>query len=377
MSFRSRRARCAAALLGLAIVGAAFAHDFTITDVLVVLREDGRFQIDMTIDVDALALGVPPSSDSAATAAAVRALAPAEFEVAEARAMETIQRRVRIRFDETKVIPDVSFPEYETSHAANAAIPTVFGITARLTGHVPENASAFTFGASASFNAVRLTILEQSTTAGTRYLLGPSEDSPPYRLNAPPPSPDRFEVARQYLVLGYEHIVPKGVDHILFVLGLFLLSTRLRPLLWQVTTFTVAHTLTLALSMLGVVSLPSAVVEPLIALSIAYVAIENLFTQELTIWRPALVFAFGLLHGLGFAGVLTNLGLPREEFVAGLVSFNAGVEGGQLSVIAAAWLLVGWFRKRKWYRWTIVIPASSAIALMGLIWAVQRTLSSF
>ena len=129
--------------------------------------------------------------------------------------------------------------------------------------------------------------------------------------------PTRWEIARQYLVLGYTHILPKGLDHILFVLGIFLLSPRVKPMLLQVTAFTIAHSITLGLSIYGVVSLPSRVVEPLIALSIAYVAIENLVTRELKPWRLALVFMFGLLHGLGFAGVLRELGLPRDEFLTG------------------------------------------------------------
>ena len=139
--------------------------------------------------------------------------------------------------------------------------------------------------------------------------------------------PTRMEIVRQYLWLGYTHILPKGLDHILFVLGLFLLSPRLKTLLLQVTAFTIAHSITLGLSMYGIVSLPPRVVEPLIALSIAYVAIENLLTRELKPWRVALVFMFGLLHGLGFAGVLRELGLPRDEFLTALLTFNLGVEG--------------------------------------------------
>src|SRR6185295_3052357 len=182
-------------------------------------------------------------------------------------------------------------------------------------------------------------------------------------------------IVRQYLWLGYTHILPKGLDHILFVLGIFLLSPRLKTMLLQVTAFTIAHSITLGLSMYGIVSLPPRVVEPLIALSIAYVAIENLVTSELKPWRLALVFAFGLLHGMGFAGVLKELGLPRSEFVTALISFNAGVEAGQLAVIASAFLLIGLpFRHRPWYRGRIVVPASSAIAAVGAWWAIQRTL---
>ena len=138
-----------------------------------------------------------------------------------------------------------------------------------------------------------------------------------------------------------------------------------------------AHTITLALTMYGVVSLRSSVVEPLIAVSIVYVAVENVLRPQLSPWRVALVFAFGLLHGMGFAGVLSQLGLPRSEFATALLSFNAGVELGQLSVILLAFLLLGLpFRQETWYRRRVVVPVSLAIAAVGLFWAVQRILPS-
>jgi hypothetical protein len=189
--------------------------------------------------------------------------------------------------------------------------------------------------------------------------------------------PGRWLVAAQYLRLGFNHIVPEGTDHILFVLGLFLLGNRLSPLLWQVTAFTVAHSITLGLSMYGVFRLSPLIVEPLIAASIAFVAVENICTPELKPWRPFVVFGFGLMHGLGFAGVLTSLGLPRHDFATALVTFNAGVELGQLTVISAAFLLVGWWRNKPWYRRRIVIPASVAIAGTGLFWTVQRVALAF
>ena len=143
-----------------------------------------------------------------------------------------------------------------------------------------------------------------------------------------------------YIPTGFDHIVPLGVDHILFVLGLFFLSTNLRPLIWQVSAFTLAHTITLALAALGYVTVPAAIVEPLIALSIAYVAVENIFLRTLSPWRPFIIFGFGLLHGLGFASVLAQFGLPEQNFVPALIGFNIGVEIGQLCVIAVAWLCV-------------------------------------
>ena len=119
--------------------------------------------------------------------------------------------------------------------------------------------------------------------------------------------------------------------------------------------------------------MPSSVVEPLIAASIVYVAVENIWTKELHASRVLLVFGFGLLHGLGFAGVLAELGLPSGGKALALVAFNIGVELGQLSVLVGAWLLLGLpFRHKVWYRARIVIPLSFAIAAIGLYWVVTR-----
>ncbi|MGL5008696.1 MAG: HupE/UreJ family protein, partial [Paracoccaceae bacterium] len=147
------------------------------------------------------------------------------------------------------------------------------------------------------------------------------------------------EVFVRYVVSGFEHIIPKGLDHILFVLGLFFYALRAGPLLAQVTAFTLAHTVTLALASLGIVSVPASIVEPLIAASIVYVAVENIFGGRIGAVRVAVVFGFGLLHGLGFASVLGNVGLQDSRFAVGLIGFNIGVELGQLAVIAVAFVL--------------------------------------
>ncbi len=205
------------------------------------------------------------------------------------------------------------------------------------------------------------------------YWLTRGEISPEYPLDMTIVPRSWTRVAADYLELGFIHILPKGVDHILFVLGLFLLSRKLKPLLWQVTAFTVAHTITLALTIYGYIDLPPTIVEPAIALSIAYVGIENLLTRTLHSWRVVIVFLFGLLHGMGFAGVLTELGLPENEFVTALISFNIGVELGQLAVILLALLLVYRLRRNEdVYRRWVVIPGSLGIALMGLYWTAER-----
>jgi HupE / UreJ protein len=189
--------------------------------------------------------------------------------------------------------------------------------------------------------------------------------------------PDELPWTRQaalYLRLGFEHIVPEGADHILFVLGLCFLGLTLRKLLSQTTVFTIAHATTLFLSTYGIFSLPESYVEPGIALSIAWIAIENVYKPRLGPSRLAVVFCFGLVHGLGFASSLSDIPFPKHDFIVALLGFNFGVDFGQLFVIAVTFSLVGWFRHKVWFRQRIAIPASLAIAAIGLVWAVQRVI---
>ena len=181
----------------------------------------------------------------------------------------------------------------------------------------------------------------------------------------------------RFMVEGFEHIIPKGLDHILFVFGLFLFSLAWRPLLSQITAFTLAHTVTLGLATLSIITIPPAqmwLVEALIAISIAYVALENILRPKLGWWRIVVVFGFGLLHGLGFASVLGDLGLAQGQFILSLIAFNVGVEFGQLAVIALAFMLLAMpFGRGKLYRSTVVVPCSLGIAIVGSWWAVERT----
>jgi hypothetical protein len=128
----------------------------------------------------------------------------------------------------------------------------------------------------------------------------------------------------------------------------------------------------LFLSTYGIFSLPSRYVEPGIALSIAWIAIENVFKPRLGPGRLAVVFAFGLVHGLGFASSLSDIPFPKHDFIVALLGFNFGVDFGQLFVIAVAFMLVGWFRHRLWFRSRVANPCSLVIAAIGLFWAIQR-----
>ncbi len=183
------------------------------------------------------------------------------------------------------------------------------------------------------------------------------------------------KVIWSYMSIGYVHILPKGTDHILFILGLFLFSARWRPLLSQVTMFTLAHTLTLGLTMGGYIQLSERIVEPLIALSIAYVGLENIFNRGKAVgWgRLAMVFGFGLLHGMGFARMLADFGMPPNAFFTALFSFNIGVELGQLTILAGAYVALGyWFGEKPWYRQRVIVPASAIITVVALYWVVER-----
>ena len=174
-----------------------------------------------------------------------------------------------------------------------------------------------------------------------------------------------------FIKAGFEHILPLGLDHILFVLGLFFSTIKLRSLILQVTAFTFAHSITLALAALGLVKLQLSVVEPLIFLSIVWVAVENTFYKKTTKWRPLVVFSFGLLHGLGFATLLTEYGLPKDNFISLLLAFNIGVEFGQLSVLLMAFIIVRLIFIKTKYKNQLKIPASILIGLVGLYWFIE------
>jgi hydrogenase/urease accessory protein HupE len=366
----ARARRAAAALLLVFCAAAAPAHELGTIRVTARFHKGGAYEIDAIVDREHLPPGFGVGGAIDPRLGKIENLTP-ELERQLGGVIAAALNGARIAFDGRPAAARVALvlPEGGAAKAADSA-----ELTLRLSGEVPGGAKTFTWSNAVKLGTYMLTIrTDGDAQAARQWVEGPAE-SEPFALKAEIVPMTRAEVARAYLRLGYTHILPKGTDHILFVLGIFLLSVRLKPILLQVTAFTVAHTITLALTIYGVVSLPSRIVEPLIALSIVYVAVENVLTPELRPWRVALVFGFGLLHGMGFAGVLAEQGLPRSEFLPALLCFNAGVEMGQLSVIAIAFLLVGLpFRDKPWYRQRIVIPGSILIAAIGLFWFVQRT----
>jgi hydrogenase/urease accessory protein HupE len=181
------------------------------------------------------------------------------------------------------------------------------------------------------------------------------------------------EVFVKYLVIGYEHIIPMGLDHILFILCIFFLNDNLKQIIVQASMFTLAHSITLGLAMYGVITPPLHIVEPLIALSIVLLAIENIFRSNVKPWRLLMIFLFGLVHGMGFAGALSELGIPSYAFATALISFNIGVELGQLTIILLMYFLIArLFAKKQWYRKIVVLPSTLLIAIIAGYWTIER-----
>ncbi|MFO1326594.1 MAG: HupE/UreJ family protein [Rubrivivax sp.] len=218
-----------------------------------------------------------------------------------------------------------------------------------------------------SFGEHHRSIVSLTLPGGERVERVLDRDQPSARLDAATPVPASWA---DFIALGVQHIL-SGADHLLFLVALLVGTSGWRALALSATAFTLAHSLSLALAVLGTVSASPAWVEPAIAASIVWVALENLWWPGGGWRRHALAFAFGLVHGLGFAGALTELQLQGVALVRALVGFNLGVELGQLAVIAALWPLLAWLGRRpqakRWMR-----AASWAAAAAGVAWLVQR-----
>ena len=361
---RLRSVAAAAVILASTFAGVRVAaHPAADTEVLVTLSRNGAFELTFTTALDALLIKLEALAGKPRDVA----LSDAAREGRVVLLQETLANELELAIDGRRA------PLALTGIGRTGDRPGKVAI--RFAGHVPAAASALTWRTGLVYGsyvfAVRREAAGSAPIEAFEWLNG-GERSQPHSVTELHRAERRTNLWRA-VVLGFTHILPHGLDHILFVLGLFLLAPTARTLLLQVSAFTLAHSLTLGLALFGLVSLPGAVVEPLIALSIAYIAIENLVLAKFRPWRVALVFAFGLLHGLGFAGALKEVGLPRSEFVTALIGFNAGVELGQLAVITGAFLAVGyWYGDRIWYRRRIVLPASACIAGLGVFWTVQR-----
>jgi hypothetical protein len=384
-------------ILGIGAPGAATAHTMTLTQVLVAFDQPGT--VDVKIDLDlTMMLGTPELYYQFATDP------PAQRQATLDRLLPRILDSVQLFCGDSRlslIFQGFTLPGSSKADYLDASMSKL--TTLRFLAVLPANRQPLRLevpvGAEVDYPVAYTVQVPSARVSITRWLEGGMHVSDPFAWadrapradaaqtvvvsssSAPAvPAEEKFDVdtmpwPRQlalYLRLGFRHIVPEGTDHILFVLGLFFLGITWRKLLAQTSVFTVAHATTLFLSTYGIFRLPSRYVEPAIALSIAFIAIENVFWPRLGPGRLAIVFAFGLIHGLGFASSLSDVPFPKRDFIVALLGFNFGVDAGQLFVIGIAFLLVGWFRKKPWFRSRIAVPCSLAIAAIGLFWAVQR-----
>lgn len=342
--------------------------------------DDGRLAVEIRASIEALLTGINGQYQNTTEAPTadeydrLRVLEAEDLQQAFDPFRERMLEAIELRLDDAKAnlrisSTDIPVPGY-------TKVPRISLIV--LEGEVPQGSRALTWYYPSAFgdNAVRVRQIDEIQEKwhwSAWQWIREDRTSDAFSLTEVFSPPGPLDIAKEYAQAGFDHIVPRGADHILFVIGLFLLSTQVKPLLWQVTMFTVAHSITLGLAMAGILTLPASVVEPLIALSIAYIGIENIWHRRLHNSRLLLVFGFGLLHGLGFASMLSDFGMPEDAFLTALISFNIGVELGQLAVLAIAYLTVGfWFGKKDFYRNVIVIPGSLLISVVGLMWTWQR-----
>ncbi|HVW19804.1 MAG TPA: HupE/UreJ family protein [Opitutaceae bacterium] len=373
---------------------AARAHSLTITQVLASFEQPGV--VDVKIDYDLSPLLPSPEAYYRLTRAA-----PADQRKAIDGLLPDIEAGLQLRAGNATlplIFQGFSLPALSQANFDDPGVDkfTTFHFLAMLPASGDPISLLVPYGAKVEYPVAFIVQIPSAHISATSWIEEGSNESDPFDWKgaapeagaaaAAPAAPAKGRQALadmvdtmpwpkqlvMYLRLGFHHIVPEGTDHILFVLGLFFLGITWRKLISQTSVFTIAHATTLFLSTYGIFSLPSKYVEPAIALSIAFIALENVFAPRLGPGRLAVVFGFGLIHGLGFASSLSEVPFPKHRFIVALLGFNFGVDFGQLFIIGIAFLLVGWFRHRPWFRKRIAIPCSLAIAAIGIFWAIQR-----
>ncbi len=346
-------------------------------------HKTGKVELEIRASIEALLTGINArfrNTQDAPNAEAydeLRALRAEQLEQRFAQFEDDFLQAIQLRAHtsgEVILVP-LSVLKLEVPEPGYTKVPRIS--TLRLNGELPDNATALSLTYPTRFSDYAVRVRQVDLEAekwhwSTWEWIKTERESQAFSLQEIYAEKTTLQTISEFTQLGFLHILPRGLDHILFILGLFLFSRSLSPLLWQITMFTLAHTVTLGLATAGYIELSPRIVEPLIALSIAYVGLENVFSTQLHRHRLILVFTFGLLHGMGFASVLADFELPKDAFFTSLLSFNVGVELGQLTIITLAWALLGWFMKSANYRRFVVVPVSLIIGMTGIVWTVER-----
>lgn len=347
------------------------AHEAGTTHVIASFTADRRYAIELTTDASTLLARLEVARKQPRSSPATIA----DYRRGFAALCGEIGRHLDASFDGT---PEGVAPTCTVDDEVSGPDPSLasLGVTVRFDGSIPAGAKRFTWQYGLTYATYTLTIASSDGRADETMLLEGSEISRAAYLDRVAAPRVRTGVVARYFALGFTHVLPRGLGHVLFVLGLFLLNRRLPALVWQLGAFSLAHSIAFGLTFYGAIAFPSSWLEPLMALSIVYVAVGNIVTSELKRWRIALVFGCGLLHGVWFAGALNQIPVPPSDLLLGLGSIAAGAQAAQLALLLAASATVGtWTDGRDGYRRVVAVPASALIAAVGLLWAVERLAS--
>lgn len=328
----------------------------------------GTVTLDLRLNAEAYFLGIEPDAGPGIEAAAespdyrdLRALEPEVLRRRLIRAGQSWVPDVRIEVDGRDVL--MTLTAVQVGAVGDITLPRISHIT--LTGSVPGDAGVFRVNWPDGAGTLVLR-QQRAATPFSGYVDGGQSSPLIYVRGGEVRNSETFKL---FVQNGFLSILPNGLDHVLFILALFFLSPGLNALLWQAVAFTSAHSVTLALATLGLISVPAGLAELLIAASIVYVAVGNLPGRDLSRMRLIAVFVFGLAHGVGLSAALAAHNPLAVQTIPALLGFNAGVEIGQLAVLALAFFGVSyWFGAKPWYRSYVAVPISALIAISGVYW---------
>lgn len=345
------------------------AHESGATRVTASFGRDGNYAVELTADAGTLLSRLELARKQPRTTPTSAAELQRGFDGL----CDEVPRHLSLAFDGVANAPRATCVVDAESGAAAADDLSVLGVTVTLRGAMPPGAGTFQWQYDLASTRYSLTMKTSALKDSEPLWLEGGEASRPVLVVRLAPPPSTAARARNDFAFGFSHILPGGLGHVLFLVGMVLLSRRLRPMLWQLSAFTLAQAIAFGLTLYGVIAPPASILEPFIAVSILYVAVENLVATGLTSWRVALVTGFGLLHGVGFADALREMAPPDAPLLARLVAFNAGVAVAQLAVVLLMFILVrAWARRSAAYRRSILVPGSAAIALAGLLLTLRR-----
>jgi HupE / UreJ protein len=303
---------------------------------------DGSFVVDLANDPDWLLLRLEPFAVESGIAGRPRAASnqPLTIDARDAllaRFAPVVIDRVVLWIDGREVRPEsAEFIRPRTQTSADDLSPLG---TYRLRGRMPTDVRSLRWFYGIVIDPYPLTIRRADGRELKETILGKAW-SESLDLAGQFERPSRFRIVARYLAIGFDEALTTGFDHALFVVGLLFLSLRLRPIALQLATFVIAQWIGVGLTMYDIIALPSRMVWPIVVLSIIYVVAEDLLTKQLTPWRLSLIVVFGFFHGAEVANALQAVGAPPARLLSATLSFTAGVVGGELSVLAASWLLV-------------------------------------